>query len=416
MGVRKNGDHYIRLAAALASSSTNFLARMKPQELSNVIYALGQLREKPSDAWMAAFYSASLRLLKLRVFADRFTPRQLANIIFSLALLEKKPSAEWMDAYWIAACHSMSTSNQQDLSNTIWAAATLDIPPPASWMELFKIESRGRLSACISQDLANMMWSFAKLRHRPSNEWLQTFVDTSLAQLHKFNAQELSNTIWSFAELGIEPTPGWTAAWEKHKMAFLDTLNEQDIANSLWALVVLQKYQSPVFLPLWSRSQQLLTPASDVRCLRNIYCVYKASAAEMPGLLPEPSAAIFDAARDAWRNNTADRAKQDASNNAAAVTACLREMGIAHECEYLCSASERSMDIALRDRRIAIEVDGPYHFFRNVPMRTGATRLRDRLLEWAGWTVVSVPFFEFDELRTKDAQTDYIQGKVLACK
>lgn len=105
------------------------------------------------------------------------------------------------------------------------------------------------------------------------------------------------------------------AAWEQRVMALLSMLNNQDIANALWALTVLQKYQSPAFLPLWLRAQDLLTPASDVRCLYNIYCVYKASAAEMPGLLPEPSATVFDATRDAWRRQNTENANQKASTS-----------------------------------------------------------------------------------------------------
>ena len=186
--------------------SLQMVGTMNAHGLSSSIYTLGQLREKPSDAWMAAFYSASLHVLRSSVVANQFVPQALANVLYTLAHLEQKPSAEWMDAYWIAACHSMSTYNPQDLSNTIWAsaklgicpppvwlaqfwsaslrnlqssivvdqfkpqelsntiwaAATLDISPPASWMELFQIVSRGRLSACNSQDFANMIWAFVK--------------------------------------------------------------------------------------------------------------------------------------------------------------------------------------------------------------------------------------------------------------
>ena len=312
--------------------------------------------------------------------------------------------------------HSMSISNPQDLSNTIWAAATLDIPPPATWMELFEIESRGRLSAFTSQGLGNMIWGFAKLRHSPSNEWLQTFVVASLANIPNFNAQDMSNIVWALAELDVNPGSEWMEAWTKRLMILLNVLSEQVTANALWALTVLQEYRNTAFLMLWSRSQQLLTPASDVRGLHNIYCVYKASTAEMPELLPEPDATNFDAARDAWRNNTADRAKQDASNIAAAVAACLRNMSIVHKIEYLWFASERSIDIALPDRRIAIEVDGPSHYLGNTRKPSGTTQLRDRVLKRAGWAVVSVPWFEWVELSSTQAQMDYLQRKLATCK
>ncbi len=54
-----------------------------------------------------------------------------------------------------------------------------------------------------------------------------------------------------------------------------------------------------------------------------------------------------------------------------------------------------SIDIALLlsdGTKLAMEVDGPTHFFSNKPaMATGETLLRTRLLEARGWRVISVP-------------------------
>ena len=51
------------------------------------------------------------------------------------------------------------------------------------------------------------------------------------------------------------------------------------------------------------------------------------------------------------------------------------------------------------DRRVAIEVDGPSHFIktsRGTYELNGQTRLRNRLLEGAGWHVISVRAPESD--------------------
>jgi hypothetical protein len=60
-----------------------------------------------------------------------------------------------------------------------------------------------------------------------------------------------------------------------------------------------------------------------------------------------------------------------------------------------CDKSERRIDISLDylGRRIAIEVDGPSHFIKTADgayKPNGETLLRNRLLEGAGWRVVSV--------------------------
>ena len=50
-----------------------------------------------------------------------------------------------------------------------------------------------------------------------------------------------------------------------------------------------------------------------------------------------------------------------------------------------------SVDIALPDYKVAIEVDGPTHFTRMRPRRPlGQTLMKHRHLEGAGWVVISV--------------------------
>ena len=58
----------------------------------------------------------------------------------------------------------------------------------------------------------------------------------------------------------------------------------------------------------------------------------------------------------------------------------LRRLGISHELEYITADGLFSIDLAIVDRRIALEFDGPSHFTTNTLEPLGHTRLRDRLL------------------------------------
>ncbi|EOD31307.1 hypothetical protein EMIHUDRAFT_232078 [Emiliania huxleyi CCMP1516] len=66
--------------------------------------------------------------------------------------------------------------------------------------------------------------------------------------------------------------------------------------------------------------------------------------------------------------------------------------------------------------RIAIEVDGPFHFLlpdgRGVRRPNGPTLLKRRLLAAAGWRVISVPFFEWDALPTASERQTYLERAV----
>ena len=70
------------------------------------------------------------------------------------------------------------------------------------------------------------------------------------------------------------------------------------------------------------------------------------------------------------------------------VSETLTRMGVPHEIERLAADNCFSVDIALRGRKVAIEVDGPSHFFANRQSEyMGADKLREKVLEAKGWTV-----------------------------
>ena len=67
--------------------------------------------------------------------------------------------------------------------------------------------------------------------------------------------------------------------------------------------------------------------------------------------------------------------------------------------EQRCEASGYSIDalVTLNDgRRVAVEVDGPFHFVGRSHEPTGATRLKHRQLRHFGWRLESVPYWEWD--------------------
>ena len=171
--------------------TTRELGTMKPQELSNSVYALGGFCHSPGDAWLRAFYTASLDM-------SAFNPQALSNILYSLALLKEVPDALWTDAFWSASKEKMAKFKPQQLSNIVWAAASLGVPPPADWMIHFWNASKSAETAdFIPQYLSNIIWAAAAIGQEivPPSDWMTFFWAASREKMELFTEQGLSNTI-----------------------------------------------------------------------------------------------------------------------------------------------------------------------------------------------------------------------------
>ncbi len=65
------------------------------------------------------------------------------------------------------------------------------------------------------------------------------------------------------------------------------------------------------------------------------------------------------------------------------------------------------------ERPIAIEVDGPSHFYVNTTKYTAYTKLKHRLLTRMGYKVLHVPYFEWRKLRGLRERENYLKAKLL---
>ena len=72
-----------------------------------------------------------------------------------------------------------------------------------------------------------------------------------------------------------------------------------------------------------------------------------------------------------------------------------------------------SAAVGKKEQRIALEFEGPAHYLWNSMLERGSHKLRIRLLEQLGWTVVSFPYWEFARLNGHtDDKADYIEDKL----
>jgi hypothetical protein len=227
-------------------------------------------------------------------------------------------------------------------------------------------------------------------------------------------SQNVANTIWGLATLGWQPGEGaMRGALEGAAVRVAPSMKSQEVANTIWGLATLGWEFSSDAAAVF---QQLVKAFDHERGLLQLgtaglsQLLQAHLASQFLGLesitLPSP---MLQVAMQAYREQAR---KVTVSNGQRELGESLRRLGIPHELECVTADGLYSIDLAIVDRRIALEFDGPSHFTRNTLEPLGHTRLRDRLLSAMGWHVVSIPFFEWDRLHRTEQRDAYVKRRV----
>jgi hypothetical protein len=224
----------------------------------------------------------------------------------------------------------------------------------------------------------------------------------------------VANALWAAATLGWQAADGpMRCALEAAAVRVAPRMNAQDVTNALWALATLgwraNSETASVFQQLvdamFSGNGNLHLSTAH---LSQLLLAHLAS--HFLGLgwitLPQP---ILHLAVNAYREQAQ---KVTVSSGQREVRECLRRLGVSHELECITADGLFSIHLAVVDRRIAIEFDGPSHFTRNTLEPLGHIRLRDRLLSAMGWKVVSIPFFDWDRLQQPAKMDAYVKQRL----
>ena len=226
---------------------------------------------------------------------------------------------------------------------------------------------------------------------------------------------ELYSAKASKVQLGWQAGEGaMRCALEGAAVRVAPSMNAQDVANALWALATLGWQATTRMAAVYEQVAEALfhdTPLSQVSTVHLSQLLQAHMATQFLGLglitLP-PS--MLQAAVRAYREQAR---KVTVSNGQREVGESLRRLGVSHELEYITADGLFSIELAIVDRRVALEFDGPSHFTRNTLEPLGHSRLRDRLLSAMGWQVVSIPFFDWDKLHQPEQMDAYVKQRLL---
>ncbi len=204
------------------------------------------------------------------------------------------------------------------------------------------------------------------------------------------------------------------AALEGAAVRVAPTMNAQGVANALWALATLgwrPNAEMARVCEQWvdalAQNRRLLqVPTSELLQLLQAHLASQFLGLGLVTLPPSVLEVAVKARKEEARKVTVSNSQREVGDS-------LRRLGIPHELEYTTADGLFSIDLAIVDRRIALEFDGPSHFTRNTLEPLGHTRLRDRLLSAMGWHVVSIPFFDWDRLHQPEQRDAYVTQRLV---
>ncbi|PNH09525.1 hypothetical protein TSOC_003850 [Tetrabaena socialis] len=435
-----------------------------PQALSNILYALALLGCKDSAYAPAVQCLAAEVQKRLQRQPGAFKPQGLSNVLYALALLQPECGRQWSAVVELLAVeckqHSFAGFSAQGVSNSAWALEKLGYRSDQGLFAAAVVAAArpDMMRAFTAQGLSNLWLALARARHRPVAALLEGTIEASELLRTQATGQGCANMLWSLATLGAMYNRRLVDVLVKRLWELLPKrgeLNGQDMANSLWALAAmgpdaLFRYRRFVeqllrevvgrwneldptavgdggvpFAPaalvqLW-QVQEELAHADGCGELAGILAAAGGAAGSQQGSLLSAMQQVAIEDRGMVDGAMSDFQRQ-------VVTGLGRLQRRQHLSEGVSSIASVSgeqvvegmvgrVDVVVElagGRRVALEVDGPWHFLANelhTRDRDGSTQLRDRQLErlFGVGNMVSVPYWEWGQLgRDEGAQEGYL--------
>jgi len=381
---------------AIAAVAAGRLRDFSPQELANTAWAFAT-----AGCAAPALFDAIAEEAARRV--GDFNPQGLSNTAWAFATAGHAAPALF-DTIAEEAARRASEFTPQGLANTAWAFATAGRVAPALF-DAIAAEAARRVRDFNPQQLANTLWVFATAGHAAPALFDAIAAEAS-GRVRDFKPQELSNTAWAFATAG-HSAPALFDAIAAETAEHIDEFSPQNLVNTAWAFAAADclPIESSLFDQRFARRCEALAhefKSSELRQLHQ-WRLWYASERACSDALPEE--ALLARCAAAFRDAEAQPSRLQRQ-----VAETLVSLGASVEEEVVLEEGY-SLDVVVdwRGERLAVEVDGPSHFVGREP--TGATALKRRQLKHFGWRLVSVPYWEWNEL---DDPENKMEGNRLA--
>jgi hypothetical protein len=321
-------------------------------------------------------------------------PRSISNITWSFASsgLRYHHHPQLFSALARAALAQVEAFSAQDLANTAWAMSTAEVAAPQLF-SAFSAQAVLNMEAFNAQALANTAWAFATAGHTDETLF-DALASRALDPVDKSTSDAFDDDYVHDFD-GDDSVPDQASSG-----TMLSSFTDQAFANTAWAFAT-AGVDAPLLFDAMAAEvpKRLATFQPEALCQLHqvrLHLSFGHANGALCRVLDEHSARL----RAAYLRHSAQpmQWQRDCS-------ASLDRIDWPHEFEHVTSDG-LSLDMAQPLEKFAVEFDGPWHYLTNLDgsrKRSGSSTFKDEVLRKLGWTVVHVPFYEWDEISRRPA-------------
>ena len=408
--------------AALETAVGRVASSMNAQDVANVLWSFGRFRDAPRDETLEAIGIASRRV------ARHMTAQGVSTAMWGYGRLDRMPGRQVWAALEEAVRRTARDMTPLNVSHVMYAYGAVDATPDErAWRALES--ATARVGGDMNEgEVSSVVYAYAKLGRIPNRDAWRVLERAMVRVGGDMDSREVANALYAVARLGIAPREETWSVLDQAALRELGKMTPQDVVTAAWSHGVVAMLHGVDYPPshaaLWREVSDMGATAFEVdelHMLFHTHLMHRYSDSTRPSVrCPEW---LMENPRDEWRRIVPCVTE---SRGAQHVALTLEEMGVQHDVERITADGYFSMDIYLPDHDVALEFDGPSHYYKSFVdtsspealrgasmLRTAKTELRDILLSERCAKVVTVPWFEWRHLHTERARQTYLREKLL---